>query len=57
MSTQFDTDFFADTTLSSGETDAPIAVWTMDELDQFTDLDSVRVARLRTGDGSSWHAE
>jgi hypothetical protein len=57
MSTQFDPGFFAVTVLSEGVAEAPIAVWTVDELDRFSDLDSVRVARLRTGDGSLWHAE
>jgi hypothetical protein len=57
MNTQFDTDFFADTGLFAGETEVPIAVWTIDELDQYADLDSVRTARLRARGGSLWHAE
>lgn len=48
MNTRSYMDFPADAILSADETDAPIAEWTIDELYQFSDLDSVRLAWTRT---------
>ena len=44
MRTRLDMDFPADAILCAEEAEEPIAVWTLDELDQFADLDSVRSA-------------
>ena len=44
MSARFDMTLPADAILSTDEAEEPIAVWTLDELDQYADLDSVRSA-------------
>jgi hypothetical protein len=40
----------ADALESADDTDAPITAWDIDELDQYSDLDSVHWARDRADD-------
>jgi hypothetical protein len=48
MNTQIDMELPGDAILFAGEGEETIAVWTLDDLDQFTDLDSIRSAWART---------
>jgi hypothetical protein len=48
MSTRNEMNFSADEMLSADHAGAPIDVWTLDELDQYADLDSVRLAWTHT---------
>ena len=52
MSTRLDKAPLPDAMHFAAEAEEPIAVWTLDELDQFADLDSVRSAWAHT-DGPS----
>ena len=53
MSKPNDMGRIADVILSGDEGEEPIAVWTLDELEHYADLDSVRSACART-DGISF---
>lgn len=48
-----DQDFLADAILFGDEADAPIAEWTLDELDHSADLGSIRSAWTRDDDRSA----
>jgi len=48
MNTRTDKDLFMNTVLFPGESEEPLAVWTLAELYQDADLDSVRCARAYT---------
>jgi hypothetical protein len=50
MNLQIDPPVAADAILWADEGDAPIAAWTLDELDRLSDLDSLRAARTWTDD-------
>jgi len=56
MTKHFDMGFFANAILGAEESDSPIAVWTLDELEQLADLDSVRAARSHTDGLERLHA-
>jgi len=43
-----ETELPTDAILCADDLDAPIAVWTIEELDHLSDLDSVRTAWMRT---------
>lgn len=50
MTTQKKMGFRNTVLLSTNEATVPIDVWTMDELDQYADLDSVRSAWINSHD-------
>ena len=52
MSTRYDAPL-SDAMLAAAEAEEPIAEWTLDELDHYADLDSVRSAWAHT-DGPSF---
>jgi hypothetical protein len=51
MNAHFDRNAELDTMLSAEDAGDPVDAWSLDELDRFADLDSVRAARSRTDDG------
>ena len=50
MTADFDRSFEADAILRAEDADTPVDAWSLDELDRFADLDSVRAAWSRTDD-------
>jgi hypothetical protein len=50
MTADFDSLLEADAILRAEDADTPVDAWSLDELDRFADLDSVRAARSRTDD-------
>lgn len=50
MNVDIDHSFEADAILRAEDADSPVDAWSLDELDRFADLDSVRAAWSRTDD-------
>jgi hypothetical protein len=51
MSAHIDSIAESDAILYAEDADDPVDAWSLDELDRFADLDSVRAARSRTDAG------